>query len=508
MNPTIKKLHERRGTLVEEFEALIEPMLAEGDDYRELGADEETRKAELEGQLDALDERIDELEKLEERKAKVAEAREAAKTVLDTDMRVTDEPKVYGEGSDFSFIADLVKISTPAWPGHKAAVERMSKYEYQVACEIAQGTEEGRRAEGAVRESRRSPDKYAAREVIDELRELGRAGSKAGPEARAMTAGSSSGGSFVTPVYFIQEWAPYRKPGRAFVDQCNKQPMPDYGMALYIPAVTGDSAVAIQESAPGTGEGSGVTETDPTATYLTANLQTEAGQVTVSQQLLDRAGPNFAFDRLVFDQLTRDYNAAADQFVLTASLANAGTVAYGGSAFVLTDPGSTYALGDVGPSFYSKVSKAKATVRTAAGVVMDPTHLFVDPRRWEVIAASVDTLGRPLVVPNFAGPYNAAGAGSSTGKVGYEGDTGYVLNGLPVFHDLNIPAPSQGQDQAIVGALDEIYVWEGQLIPRVIPQTFAQNLQVLLQVYAYIACIPRYPAAVQTITGGAMTLPW
>jgi hypothetical protein len=162
-------------------------------------------------------------------------------------------------------------------------------------------------------------------------------------------------------------------------------------------------------------------------------------------------------------------------------------------------------LGETSPSFYDKVGYAKATIRTNAGVVMDPTHLFVDPRRWEYIAASMDTTARPLVVPNYAGVWNAAAAGNATGKTGYEGDTGYTLNALPVFHDLNIPTPSVGSDQAIVGALDEVYVWEGPLVPRVIPQTFAQNLQILLQVYAYIAVIVRYPTAVQKITGAAMT---
>lgn len=506
---TIKDLNERRSTLVDEFESLLAPLLAEGDEYRELTEEEDLRKAEIDGLLEAIDARIDELQTLADRKAKIAKAREAAKTVVDSDVRVENESKVYGEGSEHSFVADLVRSSMPTWPGHRAATERMQQYEYQISTEISRNTTEGRRADRSIRDSYREHGREATNELITELRTRGNAGSQAGVEQRlGMSAGSGSGGSFVTPVYFIQEWAPYRKPGRAFIDQCNRQPLPDYGMTLYIPAVQTDAQVALQETAPGVGEGNAVAELDPTAAYLSANLQTEAGQVIVSQQLLDRAGPNFAFDRLVFDQLTRDYNAAADQFVLTNTLTGAGTIPYGGSAFVLTDPGATYALGEASPSFYDKVGYAKATVRTAAGVVMDPTHLFVDPRRWEYIAASMDTTGRPLVVPNYAGTFNAAAAGNATGKTGYEGDTGYTLSGLPVFQDLNIPTPSVGQDQAIVGALDEIYVWEGSLIPRVIPQTYAQNLQVLLQVYAYIAVIPRYPTAIQKISGAAMTFPF
>ena len=198
-----------------------------------------------------------------------------------------------------------------------------------------------------------------------------------------MSAGASSGGSFVTPVYFVSEYAPYRLPGRAFIDQCNTQPLPDYGMTVYLPQVQSDAAVATQESAPGTNENAAVTETDPTAGYLSANLITKAGQVTVSQQLLDRAGPNFAFDRLVFDQLTRDYNAAADTYVLTQALSTAASTAYNGSAFVLTSGTETAG------SFYQKIAGAKAAIRTTSGTIMDPTHLFLEPEPVGVLCRAV-----------------------------------------------------------------------------------------------------------------------
>jgi HK97 family phage major capsid protein len=504
---TIRELIQRRDALMAELDTVLEPVLTEVEaDRRELTSDEETRQAEIEGEVEAIDARVLELDRKEQHNRSIAEARARANTDLSaTDMQVTDEPKVYGEGSPNSFVADLVKSSNPGFTGFRAARERMEKYEYQIAVEVARDTEEGKRATGAIREARRSHDSHSFNEAIDELRARGNAGSESGLESRAMSAGSGSGGSFVTPVYFIQEWAPYRTPGRAFIDACNKQAMPDYGMTIYIPAVQSDAGVAVQESAPGTGEGTAVTETDPTTGYLSANLQTEAGQVVVSQQLLDRAGPNFAFDRLIFDQLTRDYNKAADAFTLSAALAGAGQIKYNASAWALTFPWQTTPGGE-GVSFYDKVAQAKSVIRTAAGVVMDPTHLFVDPRRFELLETAMDTTGRPLLVPGYANPMNAAAAGNGDGKTGYEGDSGYKLTSLPIYQDLNIPTVSAGFDQAIVGALDEVYVWESSLVPRVIPQTYAQNLQVLLQVYAYIAVIPRYPTAVQSINGSAMAL--
>lgn len=496
---TLKELLEKRDALVAEYDALVRPVLEE--DGATLTEEQETKRSELHTELESLDARIEEVEASELRKAKFSEARKLANTQVD--VSVTSEPRTYGEGSPNSYFADFVRASSPMWKGHQDAISRLQKYDYEVSIEVARGSDEGKRAERMVREDRRGDSARDIDAAIASMRDRGNAGSEAGLEQRVsgMSTGASSGGSFVTPQYFIQDYAPYRKPGRAFIDQTNKHDLPEYGMTVYIPAVLTDAQVGDQATAPGTGENTAVVETDPTAGYLSANLDTKAGQVVVSQQLLDRAGPNFAFDKLIFDQLTRDYNAQADAFVLTQALAGAGTVAYNGSAFVLTSGTETAG------SFYQKISGAKAKIRTAAGVVMDPTHLFLDPTRWEYCVAQADSQGRPLIVPGYANPVNAAGAGNQSGDPGYEGDTGYRLNGLPVFHDLNIPTPATGADQAIVGALDEVYTWEGELVPRVLPQTYGNQLSVLLQVYSYLAVIVRYPTAIQKITGTALSTP-
>ena len=228
---TIKQLFEERDALLAELDRVQDPITTSVEaDQRDLTPDEEARSAELEGQIEAIDERIISLNKRAERDALVGAARERTQAALrSSDVSVTDEPKVYGKGSPHSFVADLVQSSTPGFSGFRAARERMEKYEYQIAVEIARDTNEGKRAMGAIKEARRTHDSRAFRETIEELRARGNAGSDNGVENRAMTSGAGSGGSFVTPVYFIQEWAPYRTPGRAFIDACNKQAMPDYG---------------------------------------------------------------------------------------------------------------------------------------------------------------------------------------------------------------------------------------------------------------------------------------
>jgi hypothetical protein len=73
------------------------------------------------------------------------------------------------------------------------------------------------------------------------------------------------------------------------------------------------------------------------------------------------------------------------------------------------------------------------------------------------------------------------------------------MHGLPVFEDGNIPVAST-YNRVVVAHMPEVWFWEGDLVSRVIPQTYAQNLSVLLQIYAYVGSIVRYPLAVQSIS--------
>jgi HK97 family phage major capsid protein len=503
----LKELVEKRDAAASELKELV----GEPGDERELSEEQEARSLELSKDLDGYDERIKEETRKAKRAARIAEARELVRDVqTETSVEVVDEPKVYGEGSPHSYYADLARVALRTFGYNNGAAEgRLNTWSHQVEREIADDTKFGREAVKQIRgmEGVRTENGEHARRTVEEIRSRGRVamGDK-GMEVRSLASGSgatasSSGGggaAFVTPVFYVNDYAPYREVGRAFADQCNKQPLPDYGMQLYMPQVTAKAGVAQQT------EGSGVNESDPTFAYLSGALITEAGQVTVSQQLLDRAGPNFSFDRMLFDQLQRDLAPNVDTYVLTQALSSplGKTTNWTGnsSAFDLTAQNSAGASG----GFYGQVSKAKAAIRTTAGTVLNPTHLFVDPARWEYIAAWTDTTARPMVVPNYAGPYNAAAGGSADGDEGIEGATGYNLNGLRVFTDHNIPAPATGADQAIVGALAEVYVYEGPQVPRVIPQTYANNLQVLIQLYEYLAVIVRYPSGVYTILGSGM----
>ncbi len=483
----LASLIEQRDAAQAKFTKFAEPIIAEN---RNLTEDEDKKHAKLRSRVAELDRRIEEAEKDAKRDAKVVQARGrllgADASADGSKVHVRNEPMTYGPDSPNSYVADFVRATGYGGqrPPSPEALQRLNKWGLEVEAEVRSGSKIGRRAMSVIREGLRDRGEADSRLAFQNIMEA-RSG---------MDTTSNSGGSFVTPQYFVSDYAPYREFGRIFLGAANVMPLPDYGMTVYLPQVNTAAGVAAQ-----VGQNQGIDEQDPNADYLSANLNTLAGEVTVSQQLLDRAGPNFAYDKMIFDQLNRAYNQQADTFALTQALAGAGTVSYTTAWQITSTTGTTSSL-------YSKVAQAKAATVDAAGVVLPATHLFAEPVRWEYITAFGDTVGRPLIVPDYAGVFNAVAA-CGDGTPIAEGDTGMKLLGLKVMEDGNIPAPASGTDQIIVAHMPEVWVWEGAQVPRVIPQTYAQNLSVLLQTYAYIAVIVRYPLAVQAISGTAFATP-
>lgn len=500
MAKTKKTYRDRINALADEFDA-AEKRYAEvrsaqekivTTEGRALTDDEKAERATAKAERDAVADKIEEMRNDRARSRAVAEARrDAGLDGAEDDASVKSEPRTYGPGSPNSYFADFVRSQSNQWKGHDEAVMRLAKYATEVASEMRKGSDEGLRARYAVQESRRGANPNDVARTVEQL------SARADAELRAgMDTGSTSGGSFVTPQYFVSDYAPYRQFGRPFIDACNKQSLPDYGMEVYIPSVSNAAGIASQSS-----QNTGIDEQDPTALYLSSALNTLAGQVTVSQQLLDRAGPNFAFDKMVFDQLNRAYAAQVDIYVLTQAIATAGTVSATATTFNAPGEAASSSNPFFAPYALAKVGQAKAATVNAAGTVLPATHAFFTPTRWEYIANTSDQNGRPFVIPNYAGVFQAIAAGSAGVPV-VEGDTGYTVSGLKVFEDGSIPTQS-GYDQTIVAHMPEVWVWEGDLVPRTIPQTYAQDLSVLLQLYAYVTCIVRYPLAVQAIQWSA-----
>jgi chorismate mutase len=529
-----EELITRRDKAEAEFRTIVDGLRSESGEDRDPDTKEAARCEELRGEIDSADETLSEVRK--ERKAirkrikevkqdiddqkLVAEARERIQSIDSiADVQVEQsEGMVYGvrpdgEGSPNSYYKDLVLRAKAMWAGEydQGAIKRLTEYSHQVEKEYAERSAFGRAAAKQLRETVRSDDPVVTEKLMADFEARGRMALEDKAELRATAIGTDGGASatapgegsaFVTPVFKVGDYAPWREYGRAFADACRKEQLPAWGMYVYIPHVTGGAEVTAGTESAGS---TTVADLAPTAGYLSGALKTFSGQVVVSQQLLDRAGPGFAFDRLIFDQLMRNYVQNFDTYVLEVALTEAKVNNWKGNAgkFVLIE--ASAAKESLAGGFYGQVAKAKSDIRTLEGTVLNPTHLFVRPTRWDFLEAIGDTTMRPVIVPDYAGPFNAAAAGSASGDVGIEGATGYKLAGLPVFTDENLP--DQGtttNDQALVGCLDEVFVFEGAITPRTIPQTKANTLQVILQQYSYATVIKRYAEGVVAINGEGM----
>ena len=391
-------------------------------------------------------------------RAHVSEARLKVLNEIRTSVSVRSEPRVYEPNSPHSYFRDLFHAALPGRSEHREAVERLDRYSRELQIEAASGSPEGRSAVRAVREMSRSEGESAAHR-----------------ETRALTSGSASFGAFVTPAYLLDDYAGYRTFESSFYGQTNQQPLPEYGLTVYVPAFGSGANVAQQA-----GENTGVANSTPTAAYLTAPVGTLAGEIDLSQAMFDRGSMT---DEIINQQLKLQLDTAIDSYMLTTALATAGSVVQAGGSFTTSE-------------LWGDLAKAAAQMETTPGTVAAPTHTFLSPSLYSFAASQVDTTGRPVFLPspaNAALPIRLGPDGRP--PAGYTGDR---LVGTETFRDGNLPA-----NTIVVADPREVFSFAGAPVVRSFPETFAQDLTVVVQLYAYVACLPRYPKTVQAITGPA-----
>jgi len=372
--------------------------------------------------------------------------------------KVRSEPRVYGPGSEASYYLDLARSALPGTQGHIEAVARLERYTRELSVEAKAGSAEGKRAL-AIASTR--------------ARGGGRPGVEA--ERRAMTSGSGSGGAFVTPQYLEADYGLWNSFAPSFIDQATQVADEGYGMTLNLPAFSSAATAAAQ-----TPQNTAISDSTPGAGFLSANMTTIAGEVETSQQQFDRTGP-LGIDEILYTALRQQVDTSADLAAITIALSGAGTVA-GASSFTAA-------------GLYGDVAKARAQMLTTDGTKLPSTHCFMQPSFYEWAIAQVDPSGRPLLLPE-----NVTAVMPFTPSPGW---TGERLLGTGVFTNGQIPA-SGSNTQIILTNQSEVFVVRSQPGLRAIPETYANNLTVVIQCYQYVACIVRHPAgAVQVLSGAA-----
>jgi HK97 family phage major capsid protein len=310
-------------------------------------------------------------------------------------------------------------------------------------------------------------------------------------EYRDLSRTDGAGGYAVPPAWLMDQYIELARPGRAFANLCQRLPLPAGTDSINVPKVLTGTAVGIQIA-----DNTAVTDVDLTDTFINAPVRTISGQQGVSIQLLDQSP--IAFDDVVFRDLVAAHAGVTDVQVM------AGTGTNGQVLGVDSTPGiNTIAVSSVDvQGIYSAIANAVQSIHTTR--FMPPEVIVMHPRRWGWLLSLLDGNQRPLFLPNAQGPFNAGGILTDVASQQVVG----TVQGLPIVTDPNITttagleSPTGTEDVIYVLRASDLVLYESGIRARVLPETKAANLTVLLQIYSYLAFTAgRYPQSVVQITG-------
>jgi HK97 family phage major capsid protein len=307
-------------------------------------------------------------------------------------------------------------------------------------------------------------------------------------EYRDLSRVDGSGGYAVPPAWLMNQYIELARPGRAFANLVQRQPLPGGTDSINIPKLLTGTSVGIQ-----TADNTPVTDVDLTDTFINAPVRTISGQQGVAIQLIDQSP--IAFDDLVFRDLVAAHAAQTDQQVIGGTGANGQVLGIQLTPGITSIAASTVDIQGV----YSAVANAVQTIHTTR--FLPPEVIVMHPRRWGWFLSLLDASQRPLFLGTANAPMNVAGVLSDVASQQIVGS----MHGLPVVTDPNIPV-TQGtgnnEDPVFVVRASDLVLWEGGIRARVLPETKATTLTVILQCFSYLAfSAARYPQSVVVISG-------
>ncbi|CAB4146877.1 major_cap_HK97, phage major capsid protein, HK97 family, partial [uncultured Caudovirales phage] len=314
-------------------------------------------------------------------------------------------------------------------------------------------------------------------------------------EKRAV--GTSNFAGLVVPQYLVDLYAPLARAGRPFADAARKHQLPTQGMSVVISKINTGTTTAYQTS-----QNTAAVSQDIADNTLTVNVNTIAGQQSVSKQALLRG---YNIEGIVLGDLIRDYHTKLDDSLLNGSGSNGQPL---GLVNMTTGVLVTYtATTGTVAGLYPKIADAIQQIQS--NIYVNPNAVIMHPRRLGFLLAGVDSSNRPLIVPQAYNPMNAMGTGNGTPTYG---NSGYSILGLPIIVDANIATnkgTSTNQDTIFVVDLNETHLWEEAAAPTYV--TFEEpsgkvaiNI-VLFGMSAFTA--ERYPKAVAQINGTGLATP-
>lgn len=453
----LTKLRDARDEKLAEGKAIIARAAEEN---RDATPEEETQVLDIKADVEKRDAKIAELDAWEVEEAKAAEDRAKHAAILPfkkPEVKITRSETVYRADGQFGFYADVLSASK----GDLNAMTRLSRHNDIVAEERV--------------EYRMVPAHLGGQ-----------------METRDGTTGATSFGSFIPPVWLLDEIAEKARTGRV-VPNIVRDGGPPTSTSITIPRITTGTSTAIQAS-----ENAALSETDFITAQLTRTTSTIGGIQDASVQSVELSP--LAVDRLIFSDLVADYNRALDSQCIIGTGASGqllGLDALSGlNTVTYTDATPTVA------ELYPKIADAVQQVQTLR--FLPPDAILMHPRRWAWFLAAVDSSGRPLVTP-YA-PMNSSGQYGSLNAFGPVGG----LLGLNVFTDANIPTTvgAGTEDEIYVARFGDMLLLEGPMRTEVFRDVGSATATVRFRVYSFVNLfVGRFPAGVSQIRGTGLIAP-
>jgi HK97 family phage major capsid protein len=314
-------------------------------------------------------------------------------------------------------------------------------------------------------------------------------------EKRAV--GTSNFAGLVVPQYLVDLYAPLARAGRPFADAARKHQLPTQGMSVVISKINTGTTTAYQTS-----QNTAAVSQDIADNTLTVNVNTIAGQQSVSKQALLRG---YNIEGIVLGDLIRDYHTKLDNSLINGSGSNGQPL---GLLNMTTGVLVTYtATTGTVAGLYPKVADAIQQIQS--NIYVNPNAVIMHPRRLGFLLAGVDSSNRPLIVPQAYNPMNAMGTGNGTPTYG---NSGYSILGLPIIVDANIATnvgAGTNQDTIFVVDLNECHLWEEAAAPTYV--TFEEpNGKVAINIVLFCMSAftaDRYGKAIAQINGTGLATP-
>jgi hypothetical protein len=312
-----------------------------------------------------------------------------------------------------------------------------------------------------------------------------------GDQIEVRAAGTGAFAGLVVPQYLTDLYAPAAAARRPFADAIRGHDLPAQGMTVNLSRITTATSSALQAS-----ENTAVSETDIDDTLMTINVQTNAGQQTLSRQAIERGA---GVEPVVLDDLFRRYSTTLDSTLLNQATNGLTNVA---TAVAYTDATPTVA------ELYPKVLEGLSGVEAALLDQASGENIAVmHSRRWYWLQNALSATWPLISQPGIA----AQMAGTNLGTTYGSGVRGTLPNGTPVIVDNSIGTTlgAGTEDEIYLVDRNECHLWEDPSAPMYIraEQPKLANLGVLMVVYGYFAYTHARYAQARKIAGTGLIAP-